>query len=172
MRDPLGLTVRVAHILCGVFWAGAGIMLAAFIEPALGALGPQSGKFMQRLMGPGRLGVFMTGAAFVTAGTGFTLLWFGSGTNWARWWATGDGRVILLGSAAGLAALVVGLAVNAPTAGRLARIGREIEAAGGSPQEAQVAEISRLQHRLQIAGIVSAAFLALSVIGMAAAHYF
>lgn len=171
MRDPLGLFVRVAHIYCGVFWAGAGIMLAAFIEPAVGALGPHGGKFMQRLMGPGRFGLFMTAAALVTAGTGVTLLWFGAGANWARWWASADGQAIVIGSVAGLVALIGGLAVNAPTAGRLARIAHEVEAAGTPPRDDQVAEMARLQKRLHAATIVSAVLLTVSVVAMAAAHY-
>lgn len=171
MSDAVALTIRVAHIFCGVFWAGAALMLAAFIEPATMALGPAGGKFMQRLMGPGRFGLFMTGAAVVTSGSGVTMLWFGAGSSLANWWGSAGERAIVVGSVAGLAALVWGLAVNAPTAARLAGIAREIEAAGGPPREAQTAEVSRLQRRLHVGGYVSATMLSASVIAMAAAHY-
>lgn len=171
MTDPVGLILRVAHIYCGVFWVGAAIMLAAFIEPTIGAIGPAGGKFMQQLMGPRRFGPFMAGSALVTSGSGLTMLWLGAGSSLANWWGSGYERAILIGSIAGLAALVSGLAVNTPTAGRLARIAREIEAGGGPPRNDQLAEIARLQKRLHAAGLLSAVLLTISVVAMAAAHY-
>lgn len=40
---------RLIHIGSGVFWAGAAVMIAAFLEPTVRAAGPEGGRFMQRL---------------------------------------------------------------------------------------------------------------------------
>jgi len=164
-----GLILRVTHIGLGVFWAGATLLLAGFIEPAVGGLGADGSKFVKRLMGPGRLGVFMTSASLVTVVSGVVLLWMRTGSNPLGWWGFGYGRAILLGWVAGTMAMIVGLTVNAPTARRLAFLGQQIETAGGAPRPEQLAEVSRLQRRLQLGGILSAVLLALSVLAMAAA---
>lgn len=171
MTDLSGLILRVAHIYCGVFWAGAALMLAGFIEPATKALGPGGGKFVQQLVGPGRFGPFMSAASLLTVASGLALLWHGPGVNLAYWWGSGYGRAILVGCVAGVVALVWGLAVNARTAARLARIGRELETAGGPPGNDRLAEIARLQKRLHVAGLLSAGLLTISVIAMAAAQH-
>ncbi len=171
MSDISGLIIRVVHIVCGAFWVGAAIMVAGFIEPAVAALGSDGGKFMHRLMGPGRFGVFMTLAGGLTALTGISMLWLNSGTGLSSWLETGYGRSILAGSVAGVIGLVWGLSVNAPTAARLARLGAELPAAGSPPPAAQVAEVSRLQRRLHAGGLVSVILLAISIVAMAAAHY-
>ncbi len=170
--DLSGLFVRVIHILCGVFWAGAAMMIAGFIEPAVRALGPDGGKFMQRFMGPGRFPVYMTGAGFATTISGLILLWMGSGPRLGDWLHSGYGRVIVLGSVAGLCSMILGLSVNAPTAKRLAALSREIQSQGGPPSAEQAGEVGMLQGRLHTASLASATLLILSVVAMAAAHYF
>lgn len=171
MADLTGLVIRVVHILCGAFWAGAAIMLAGFIEPAVKSLGPDGGRFIQRLMGPGRFGVFMTMASLLAVLSGLIMLWDGSFARMGDWFASGYGRAIIVGSVAGFVAMLVGLGLNAPVAGRIARISAEIQSAGGPPKPEQLEQIARLQRRLHVAGIASALLLALTVVAMAAAHF-
>jgi len=147
------------------------MMIAGFIEPAVRALGPDGGKFIQRMMGPGRFPVYMTSAGFVTVLSGLAMLWMGSGARVGDWLASGSGRSIVLGSVAGLVAMAIGLSVNAPTAKRMAGLSKEMQAKGGPPSDEQRAELGVLQKRLHIAGRVSALLLMLSVVAMAAAHY-
>lgn len=171
MGELSGLLIRVIHIFCGTFWLGAALMLAGFIEPAVDALGPEGGKFIQRMVGPGRFGLFMTVAAALTALSGLLMLWLQSGGDLGTWLESGYGITIVVGSVVGFIALIWGLSVNAPTAARLARLGGELQAAGAPPGADQMAEIARLQRRLATAGIVSALLLGLSVVAMAAARY-
>jgi len=167
------LVVRVIHIFCGTFWAGAAIALAAFVEPALGALGPDAGKFMERMMGRGRFGMFMSASSTLAVLSGLRLLWLGSGGEPLNWWTAGAyGKAMAIGSAVGIGAMVVGLGMNAPTAAALARLGGDIKASGKPPTLEQVAEIARLHARLQRAGILSAALLTITTIAMAAARGF
>jgi hypothetical protein len=53
--DVYGLSLRVIHIGCGVFWTGAAIYQAAFVLPAAQSLGPEGGRFMQRLAATNQL---------------------------------------------------------------------------------------------------------------------
>lgn len=171
MADLTGLVIRVVHILCGVFWAGAAIMLAGFIEPAVKSLGPDGGRFVQRMMGPGRFGVFMTLASLLVVLSGLIMLWDGSFARMGDWFASGYGRTIIVGSIAGFVAMLAGLGVNAPVAARIARLSVEIESAGVPPKPEQLEQIARLQRRLHVAGIASAVLLAFTVVAMAAAHF-
>jgi hypothetical protein len=167
------LIVRVVHIFCGMCWAGAAIVLAAFVEPALGALGPDAGKFMDRMMGRGRLGVFMSASATLAVLSGFRMLWLGSSGEPWNWWSAGAyGKAMVVGSAAGVIAMAVGLGMNAPTAAALARLGGEIKASGKAPSPEQIAEIARLHGRLQRAGILPAILLTITTMAMAAGRGF
>ena len=114
----------------------------------------------------------MSAAGLLTALSGLSLLWLGSGGELRMWLGSGYGKAILTGSATGLAGLIWGLAVNAPTAARLAKVGREIQSASEPPGAVQLAEMSRLQKRLSTGGLLSALLLGLSLVAMAAAHYF
>lgn len=171
MVDVPGLIVRVIHILCGVFWAGAAMVIAGFIEPTVRGLGPDGGKFMQRMMGPARFPVYMSGSGFATSISGLILLWMGSGPRLGDWMSSGSGRSILLGGVLGLSAMAVGLSVNAPSAKRMAKVAGAIQAKGGPPSAEQSAEIAGLQKRLRAGSRIGAVLLMLSVTAMAAAHY-
>jgi hypothetical protein len=76
---------------------------------------------------------------------------------------------MMAGSALGVLALVLGHAVNAPTAKRLGALGAEMQAAGGLPSPDQLAEVTRLQQRLRTASVAVAILLSLTVVAMAAA---
>ena len=40
------ILLRLIQIGAGVFWAGAAVMTAAFVEPAVRGSAPEGGKFM------------------------------------------------------------------------------------------------------------------------------
>jgi len=165
----LDLAFRVIHVLCGVFWAGAAMMLAGFVEPAIRALGPDGGKFMQRLMGPGRFGPVMGAAGLLTVFSGIGMIWQGGAL--ADWWGSGYGRTILIGSVAGVVAAACGLTINAPSAKRMADIGRALQAAAGPPKPEQLALMSALQRRLRAGNVFATTLIVLSVLTMAAARF-
>lgn len=171
MDDLLPLGLRVVHIGFGVFWAGTAVMLAAFIEPAIKALGPDGGRFMQRMVGPGRFGLYMTGSGFLTTATGIIMLFTEAGGGLATWMASGYGLSIAGGSLAGVLAFAAGVGLNAPASIRLAKLAERIEASGGPPSDEEKRQILALQSRLHRVGILAAVLSTLSVVGMAAAHY-
>ena len=43
--------LRFVHIFSAIFWVGTTLFLVLFLEPTVRSLGPDGGKFMQRLLG-------------------------------------------------------------------------------------------------------------------------
>jgi uncharacterized membrane protein len=163
--------LRLIHIGSGVFWAGAAVMIAAFIEPTVRASGPEGGRFMQRLVEQRRFSTFMTLAALLNAVSGPLLYWTVSGHLQVSWITSGPGLTLTIGSVAGLVAFVLGLTVNGPTAKQIAALGQEMQTAGEPPSPAQMAKMQTLQEKLRRAGILDAVLLGIAVAGMAIARY-
>lgn len=165
------VVLRIVHILAGVFWAGAAIMLAAFLEPTARALGPDGGKFMQRLAGPMRLTFFILLAAFLNVLSGFGLYWILSGGFQVRWITSSLGLSLTIGALAAIVTFILGLAVTRPTLLRMGALGQEIQSAEGPPTPEQMAEMQALQKRLATAGRIGAVLLVIAVTGMSVARY-
>jgi len=169
--DLVMVALRVLHILAGTFWAGAALMMVGFLAPTIQASGPEGGKVMQGLMQRSRFPTVMALAALVTTICGVVLFWRVSGGLQASWLATGQGVGLTISSLAGIVALVEGLAITNREAMRLAALGKAIQAAGGPPSPAQMAQMRETQEKIARGGEIGAVLLAVSVIGMAAARY-
>jgi uncharacterized membrane protein len=169
--DAILLVLRVLHILAGVFWAGAAFMMAGFVQPAVQAAGPEGGKFMQALVQRSRFSVVMAVAAFVTVLCGILLFGPVSGGSPGSWLSSGRGASIGIGSLAGLAAFVVGFAIQSRASMRMAALGKEIQAAGGKPTPGQAAAMQSAQATISRGGQIGAVLLVICVLGMAAARY-
>jgi hypothetical protein len=165
------ITLRLIHIFTGVFWAGAAWMIAGFVEPAVRATGPEGGKFMRQLAGPGRLPFFMQAASGLNVLSGLLLYWRASGGLQTSWITSGPGLGYTVSSLAALAAFVLGFLIQGRAAERMAALGREIQAAGGPPNPAQIKEMQALQERIRQGGLVGGVLLAIAVIGMGVARY-
>ena len=71
----------------------------------------------------------------------------------------------------GLISLLIGLVVTAPAIKRLASFAREAIGSGKPPSPEQMKEIQALQIKMTAAAMWNAMFLALAIVGMAAARY-
>jgi hypothetical protein len=167
----LNLVLRVLHIAAGVFWAGGAIVFAGFVEPNATALGPAGIPFMQRLAASSGYSKWMGVAAAINTLAGVWLLWLRSAGLSPVWFSTGFGLSLTLGAITGIGGALVGFLVQAPTSARLARISQAVAKTGGPPTQAQLAQITASQRRLQFGGRLTALLLALTVIFMAAARY-
>jgi len=165
------IVLRIVHILAGVFWAGAAIMLAAFLEPTARALGPDGGKFMQRLTGQMRLTFFILLAASLNVLSGLGLYWLLSGGFQVRWITSSLGLSLTIGALAAIVTFILGLTVTRPALLRMGALGRAIQSAEGPPTPEQMAEMQALQKRLATAGRIGAVLLVIAVIGMSVARY-
>src|ERR1700752_2038934 len=116
------LVLRLLHIFSGVFWAGGVFYLAFFVFPAVNAMGPDGGKFMQQLSRTRNMPMIMTINGIITVLAGLRLLQIDSGNVQATWFQSGMGLVITIGAVAALGALLIGMFFNKPRAEKMAKI--------------------------------------------------
>ena len=165
------IVLRILHIFAGMFWVGAAWMITFFIEPVSSALGPDAQKFMQRLMGQGRLSIYISVAALVNVLTGALLYWKDSAGLSMAWMGTPVGTGFTVGAILGIVALIVGSAVTGPASARLAKLGSEIQAGGKPPTPDQLGAIQKVQARLKVSGRWSALLTGLALLAMSIARY-
>jgi uncharacterized membrane protein len=166
------IILRFIHIVSAVFWAGSVMYLALFIVPAVRALGPDGGKFMQQLSQTNKMPLIMTVSATLTVVGGILLIERLSGGFNAAWFGTPHGIIISLGGTLALAAYLVGMFVNRPTVERIATIGKTAAAAGGPPSPDQVMELQKLRQRLFAAVNITAWLVLAATIAMSVVRYF
>lgn len=169
--DIILIALRLIHILAGIFWAGAAVLMAAFLTPALRAMGPDGGKFMEQLVGKQKFSMYMSLAAILSTLAGIALFWRTSLGFQIAWILTPSGLALTIGAVAGIITWVMGYLVNAPTATRMAALAKEMQSAGGPPKPEQLAEMQKLQTRLGQAGVWGAILLVISAAAMAIARY-
>lgn len=167
----LMIILRLIHIFAGVFWAGASLLLAGFVEPTVRSLDDEGGRFMQRLTGPSRLTTFMNLAAILSSIAGVILFWIISGGLSVNWMTSAPGVGLSIGAVTSAGAFVSGHAIQARSASRIASLGQEIQAQGSPPTSSQLTEMQSLQVRLRRGGVLGAVLLSIAVISMAIARY-
>jgi hypothetical protein len=167
MSNTVILILRILHIFLGVFWAGSGIFLALFLGPAVKAVGPDGGKVMGRIS-MSKWPIAISVSAVLTVLAGFALYFI----NWGQASSTPSGIGFSIGGLFGLLSLIVGGAIVGPTGTKIARLGQEIQsAAGGPPPAEKLAEMGKLQLRMERATNINAALLIIAVILMSISRY-
>jgi uncharacterized membrane protein len=164
-------TLRILHIVVGVFWVGTVVFMAAFLTPSVRAAGPGGGAVFQQLMGVRRLPLWIMGAMVVTLLSGLGLYWRDSAGFQSAWLASGPGKVFGLGGAVAIGASILGLAVNMRAGRRLAEITGRLQSAGRPPTPDEQATLAALQARLGRASVVAAVLLVIAMLLMAIARY-
>ena len=163
--------LRLVHILAGTFWVGALVFVAGFLMPAVRASGPAGGAVMGQLIQARKLPQFMMAAGILTLLSGFGLFYVLAGSMGFQWFTAGPGRAIGVGAILTLVAMALGLAVNMPTARRLANIAADLQRAGRPPTPDESAHVQALQARLNGAAGAAATLLVLAAACMAVARY-
>ena len=165
------ILLRFIHVVSAIFWGGSVMYLALFIVPAVKALGPGGGKFMQQLSLTNKMPAVMTLAGTLTVVGGILLMERMSGGFQAAWFGTPHGIVLSIGATCAIIAYFLGLFVNKPTVERIAKIGKAAAEKGGPPSPEQMAELQKLRARL-FSAINYTAFLVLgAAIAMSIARY-
>jgi uncharacterized membrane protein len=163
----LTITLRLIHIIFGVFWAGAGLVMFFFIGPTLGATAEAGQKFAQHLMNQTRFTAILTTSAILTVLAGFFLYWIDSDGFSSAWMHSGPGIGFAIGAAFGLIGLIFGAMVG-NTNGALAKLGSQIQ---GKPTPEQMAQIGALRKRLSVVSPINAYSLLIATLLMATARY-
>ena len=164
--------LRLLHIVCGVFWAGATLYLAGFIIPAVKSLGPDGGKFMQQLSRTNRLPIVMNVTATLTVLCGILMMAQLSGTFQTEWFLKTHGMLTTIGGALGLTGYLVGLLVSLPTILRVNAIGKLVAEKGGPPSPEQMQELMHLRTKLFTATNIIAVLLLVTVMLMSIVRSF
>lgn len=170
-ENALMIVLRLVHILAGIFWAGGIALLSWFILPAQSAVGQAGMAFMQELMMRRRARFYITMAMVLTVLSGLFMYARLAMTTEGVWAASTTAKVLGVGALAAIIAGGIGSAVGG-TAKKMAQLGATIQAAGGTPSEAQRAEMAALQARVQKALRIVALLLVITVATMASARYF
>ena len=172
MSDQIYLTIlRILHIGAGIFWAGTAIHLAFFAEPAIKASGLAGKTYMQKLTNTNGFPIMILLSAVITIVAGFLLIWKLSDGFQSTWMSSKHGMVLTAGAGFALIAFIVGFSVNRPAGMKIAKIGKEVAAAGGQTTPQQLEELERLGNKIGSAGRVIAILLILAILGMSAFRY-
>jgi len=163
----LVIVLRLLHIISGVFWVGAGLVMFFFIGPTLGATADAGQKFAQHLMTKTRFTAIMTTSAILTVLAGFSLYWIDSDGFSSAWTHSGPGLSFGVGAGFGLIGLVFGFMVGS-TNGALAKLGSQIQ---GKPTPEQMTQIGALRKRLSVVSPINAYSLLIATLLMAIARY-
>jgi hypothetical protein len=163
------IILRLLHISCGVFWAGATIYLSAFVAPAVNAAGPEGGKFMQQLARTNKLPMVMTITSTITILAGVLLIWKLSGGFQYEWMVTTNGLILSAGALLTIIAYLEGLFVTRPNALRTNILGRQIGSGQPTPEKAQ--QLGIYGRKIIAANNIAAILLAAAVIAMSISRY-
>jgi len=164
----LVIVLRAVHILGGIFWAGAAMVLYGFVLPAAAATRPESGRFTQHLAGKSGLTAWMTIASVACVVAGIALFAPISGSFDRDWMHSTRGIVLSVGALLGIGSLIEGQLILAPTARKLGALAAQVQ---GAPTPEQAKTLGELQAKLQRAGTRGAWMLGFSAAFMAVARY-
>jgi len=163
----LVIILRLLHIISGVLWVGAGLVMFFFVGPTLGATAEAGQKFAQHLMTQTRFTAIVTASAILTVLAGFFLYWIDSGGLTSAWIHSGAGLGFGIGAFFGLIGFVFGIMVG-NTNGSLAKIGVQIQ---GKPTPEQMTQIGALRKRLSVVSPINAYSLIIATLLMSIARY-
>jgi hypothetical protein len=164
--------LRLIHIVCAIFWAGAIMYLAWFVGPTVKALGPDGNKFMQQLSRTNKLPIVMLTTGGLTVLGGILLIERLSGGFESAWFGTPHGIIISIGGTFAIIAYGMGLLINLPAIKRIAAIGQAIAASGSAPAAQELQEMEALRNKIMKATNIMAGLVFLAAIAMSIVRYF
>jgi len=164
------ITLRLLHILAGVFWTGGAFMLARFVVPTF--VSNAAGLMLLRdLTQRRRVPVVINVAALVSIVSGTLLFWTMGHTAGEVWEGSPTGLTLSVGGALALLAAIVGNVVTRPAGKRLARYGELLSTNDGSSLGEHADTVRHLHKRMQRGMNATATLLVLAAACMAVARY-
>lgn len=160
------VSVRVLHVLFGVFWAGAAFLVVLFLEPSIRDAGPAGGQVLGGLVRRGYLR-FVSVVALVNVLTGLWLLWVMSGRFSPGFMGSTSGMLLSTGMLTGLLALGVGVHMVHGSVRRLTALEARRSASATPSSADEDGEVAQLQRKVRIFTRIGALLLLVSVVTMA-----
>ena len=166
----LVIILRLLHIISGVFWVGAALMLTFFISPTVRATKEAGQGFMRHFMGNTKFNLAMWTSAITAVTAGAILYWLDSDGFTSAWTHSGPGIGFAIAAGFAYAGLIVGI-FQGKNSNAMAKLGGQIQSQGTPPSPEQAARLQKLGKALAVGGTLNATFLILATIGMAIARY-
>lgn len=164
------LTLRVLHIITGVFWAGSIFFIVSFLMPAFRDVGPDGAKVFAALRAR-RMFVWTPALALITvvAGLWLYMLRMGMGEGWAR---TREAMTLGTGALVSILALLLGFFVMRSSSLKADDMSRAAAALpAGGERDAQMAAVTKLRVRAMMSARAVATLLLIAIVTMAVARY-
>jgi uncharacterized membrane protein len=165
------LTLRLIHILGGIFWVGSLMYTSFFLVPVVRSSPAVAGQVMAGLQRR-RLFLILPIVALLTILSGIRLLMIASGGFSDAYLSTAPGRAYSVGGVAAIVAFLLSLIVSRPAfvhVGKLSASLATITDEGG--RQRITAEIQRLNKRATVANGIVLVLLVSTAISMAIARY-
>lgn len=165
--DYLKLALRFIHIIGGVFWVGAALVMNFFVAPTMRATGDAGRQFAGHFMGKTKIVAAMNVSVYSTLIAGFWL--YGIDSQWfsSPWMRSGAGIGFGIGAGFALIGFVTGL-MNGGNNRKLAMLGSQIQ---DKPTPEQAAQLAAIQKQQGWVVPVNTWTLLLAVLFMATARY-
>ena len=159
------LVLRLVHIVGGIFWVGAALLMNFFVGPTLRATGDAGRQFAGHFMAKTRFVMAMNVSVIATIVAGFWL--YGIDSNWfsSPWMSSGAGTGFTIGAVFAIAGLATGF-MNGGNNRKLAKLGGQIQGKPTAEQAAQLGAITKQQGWVvpvnTVALLLAAFFMAIS----------
>ena len=162
------ITLRVLHIVSGVFWTGGVFFFTLIMEPRLRALGPTIQRPAMQSITP------VMGPAFAIAGlismvTGVAIVFVLRSGDLSGVFDTRWGWAILVGFISTLIAATIGFGFALRTVRRMRDVATGFEGRPPNPDEMQL--MQSLSARLIVLGRTVFVFLLITLLAMASARF-
>jgi uncharacterized membrane protein len=164
------LTLRVIHILSGIFWVGSMMFTTFFLAPTLRSAPALAGQVMAGLQ-KRRLFLVLPIVALLTIASGARLLWITSAGFSDSYFSTPTGRTINAAATAATIAFLLAMLVSRPGFVRVGRLGASLATADEAAKQRITAETQKVSRRVGIANIFVVVLLLFAAAGMATARY-
>lgn len=162
MADLAFLILLVLHMATVVAWMGGALVFVAVVFPSLRAMPPPArGGFMVSTLP--RYVDFASGSSLAATATGIALYWYS--TQGVPSLAPGDTGLLAVqaGAAAGLMALITMFGVSRPSSRKMVTLSARMAA---TPSEGVGRQLSSLQRRSVMSGLLGLTLLGLSLVLM------
>jgi len=165
------LTLRVIHIVGGIFWVGSMLYTTFFLVPAIRSSPAVAGPVMAGLQ-KRRLFTILPVVALLTIFSGIRLLWIASAGFDDSYLSTSMGRAFSVGAGAAIVAFLLSVLVSRPGFVKVGKLGASLAAATDeATRQPLMAEMQRINKRVATANAIVAVLLLLTAVTMATARY-
>ncbi len=163
------ITLRMIHVIAGIFVGGTYLFLVPILEPRLKRLGPAIQGPVMRAIVP-VLTPLMALSFLLLFGTGTAMTFLVRQGNLTQLVTTAWGWVILTGTIATIAICIVGFGIIMPTGMRLEKLSRSIEGRAPTPEEGQ--RLHYLSTRIEKLSRINFIFVVIALATMVISRYF